>query len=106
MQSQRTDGRGHWPAGKSKHAQPARGRALRECQALLRRLTRQELLRATARALNCSDRTLRRWRDGDKRPSAQAGERLRIVAGAADSAAHARTGVLQDVTSGGRRKRT
>jgi DNA-binding XRE family transcriptional regulator len=73
MTSQRTDGRGHWPAGKRRH--PDAGTWSRTRLALTKFLDDHYDRRydgisqkQLARDLGVSDRTVRRWLKGEDRP--------------------------------------
>lgn len=72
MESSRTDGRGHWPAGKRRN--PDCGKWSRLRLTLSRFLDdRYEIGRITPRALatelGVSDRAVHRWLSGQHRPS-------------------------------------
>lgn len=71
MNSQRPDGRGHWPAGKYRHQDRVRWTRVR--QRLARVLKKypdpgRVSCRALAAEIGVSDRTVRRWLDGTDRP--------------------------------------
>lgn len=67
MKSRREDGKGHWPAGKSRSTLTAAERAT-----VLRRLHRaaeDASIRAIARTLGVSDRSIRRLFTGEDQPT-------------------------------------
>lgn len=72
MKSRRDDGRGHWPAGKYRSALTAAQRA-----SVIRRIRKAveqlESIRAVARTLGVSDRSVRRLLAGEDQPT----ERMR-----------------------------
>lgn len=71
MRSSRADGRGHWPRGKERSTLTAYQRA-----AVLRRLHKaaeDQSIRAIARTLGVSDRSIRRLFSGEDQPT----ERIR-----------------------------
>jgi hypothetical protein len=74
LESQRPDGRGHWPAGKHRSTLSAAERA-----AVITRLRKAvevyESIRGVARVLEVSDRSIRRALSGEDQPS----ERLRAL---------------------------
>lgn len=67
MKSQRDDGRGHWPAGKSRSTLTAaeHARVLRR----LHKAAETESLRGIARTLGVSDRSIRRLFTGEDQPT-------------------------------------
>jgi DNA-binding transcriptional regulator YiaG len=75
MMSTRADKRGHWPAGKRRHAvdEPRRAAAMESLRTLLQtRRRRGEIsARALADHLGVSDRTVRRWISGEDHPRAR-----------------------------------
>lgn len=74
IKSQRTDGRGHWPAGKSRSplTAPQRARVIRKLRKAIEEL---KSIRATARTLGISDRSVRRVLNGEDQPT----ERLQTL---------------------------
>jgi DNA-binding transcriptional regulator YiaG len=76
--SNRTDGRGHWPAGRFRNnGTPATVKRLRAGLVIL---TKARKLRPLADQLGRSERTLRRWRDGIDRPTEATAKRLLALA--------------------------
>lgn len=71
LKSQREDGRGHWPAGRARSNITAaeRARVIRR----LHKAAETESLRAIARTLGVSDRSIRRIFTGEDQPT----ERIR-----------------------------
>jgi len=67
MKSKRADGFGHWPAGKHRSTLSVADRAkvLRK----LRRANEERSIRAIARTLDVSDRSIRRILAGEDQPS-------------------------------------
>lgn len=70
MKSERSDGRGHWTHGKRRSVLTAEER--RAFLAAIRRHAAAEGIRATARHLKCSDRSVRRWLAGEDWPTQMA----------------------------------
>lgn len=67
IKSQRADGFGHWPKGKARSTLSAAARA-----AVIRRLRKAnetESVRGMARAMDISDRSLRRILSGEDQPT-------------------------------------
>lgn len=79
IESSRTDRRGHWPAGKRRGDSPIPAALRRKLDKALDHgdLTR----RGIARALNLSDRSVRRWLSGEDWPSAAHLASLRRIVG-------------------------
>ena len=86
--SVRADGRGHWRAGKRRSDAPAKLR--RRLLAAIRRAQRNGLsIRAVGRALDVSDKTVRRWLAEHDYPDAATAERA--IAVLRDFGAHGAT---------------
>lgn len=70
MKSERADGLGHWPAGKARSTLTAAERA-----SVIRKLRKAALdlksVRAVARTLGVSDRSIRRIFSGEDQPTAR-----------------------------------
>jgi len=71
MKSHRSDGRGHWPAGRRRNApSPSRQVLSRVRRVLVYRHSYGEISRRSlAVHIGVSDRTVRRWLDGTHIPS-------------------------------------
>lgn len=68
LKSKRADGLGHWPAGKSRSTLTAAERA-RVIRKLRKAAVELESVRAVARTLEMSDRSIRRILSGEDQPS-------------------------------------
>ncbi len=72
LRSRRADGRGHWPAGRRRHATTKRevDRALGRAARVIQRASwAGASWRALARYLGVSPQAVQHWRRGHKRPS-------------------------------------
>lgn len=68
--SARADGRGHWPAGKSRHADGI------DASQFFAALSREVPLARIAAIMHVSEKSVRRWRDGQRKVSQSAVELL------------------------------
>jgi transposase len=69
MHTVRTDGRGHWPKGKRRSDVSRRARTEFVAQLRVAVARKNSSIRAVARLLDVSDRTVRRWLAGEDWPA-------------------------------------